>query len=105
MRQVTFWLALVTAGLSAAPLAAQGLLDKVDLTSVEMTEAEITRAEVEARLAAASTDAPADFREGRILRGGNWFNEPFRAGSPTRIGADPTHRMSLIGFRVVMEGA
>lgn len=39
----------------------------------------------------------------RPLRGGNWFNDVLRAGSACRSGAEPDHRMSLIGFRIVME--
>lgn len=38
-----------------------------------------------------------------VLRGGNWFNDPARATSASRTGAPPDHRMSLIGFRIVME--
>lgn len=38
-----------------------------------------------------------------VLRGGNWFNEPWRAGSACRTGAEPTKAMSLIGFRIVLE--
>lgn len=40
-----------------------------------------------------------------LLRGGNWFNEPLRAGSACRSGAPATHRMSLIGFRIVRTSA
>ncbi len=39
-----------------------------------------------------------------VVRGGHWFGEPSRAGSACRSGADPDHRMSLIGFRVATEG-
>lgn len=38
-----------------------------------------------------------------VVRGGNWFNEPFRCGSASRSGAPPTQSMSLIGFRVVLD--
>ncbi len=39
-----------------------------------------------------------------VVRGGHWFGEPSRAGSACRSGADPHHRMSLIGFRIATEG-
>jgi probable HAF family extracellular repeat protein len=35
-----------------------------------------------------------------VVRGGHWFGEPERASSSCRSGADPDHRMSLIGFRI-----
>ncbi len=41
----------------------------------------------------------------RTIRGGNWFNDPFRGSSASRSGAPPEHRMSLIGFRVAMSEA
>src|SRR6476620_12451797 len=46
---------------SAAPAAAQDMMRHIDLTSPEMTSAEMTRADVEAVIAAATSDQPADF--------------------------------------------
>jgi formylglycine-generating enzyme required for sulfatase activity len=48
-------------------------------------------------------NSPKELQQGHVLRGGNWFNNPARAGSPSRSGANASHCMSLIGFRVVCE--
>ena len=48
-------------GLFAVAAPAQSPQSGVDMTLPKMVEAKLTRAEVEARLAAATPDAPADF--------------------------------------------
>ena len=55
--------ALAAALLAALPVATLGqdMMRHVNLSSPAMTEAELTRAQVEARLAAATADKPADF--------------------------------------------
>jgi hypothetical protein len=53
---------------SATPAAAQDMMRHIDLTSPEMTSAEMTRADVEALIAAATSDQPADFT-GKKLSG------------------------------------
>ncbi|HSH41729.1 MAG TPA: pentapeptide repeat-containing protein, partial [Arenicellales bacterium] len=59
---------LIAAALWLAPLpvSAQGMLDLVDMTSPEMAEAEMSRAQLEALLADASRDRPADLTRRRF---------------------------------------
>jgi len=45
-------------------------------------------------------DAPTPPRKQYALRGGHFFGEIKRAGAACRSGAPPSHRMSLIGFRI-----
>ena len=40
-----------------------------------------------------------------VARGGNWFNEPARAGAACRIGMSPETTNSLTGFRIVLESS
>ena len=56
-------LLLLLPGLLAGPAAAQGMMQHVDLASPRMSEAEMTREDVEALLAEASPDHPADLAD------------------------------------------
>jgi uncharacterized protein YjbI with pentapeptide repeats len=61
MRVLILLLALLMA--PAGTTLAQGMMQHVDLSSPKMSEAELSRAEVEAILAAATADRPADLTD------------------------------------------
>jgi len=93
---------------SAAPAAARDMMRSIDLTSPEMTTAEqMTRGDVEAAIAAATSDHPADFSgksfQGLDLSGLDLFGAVLRADPVNKTQVAGAKLDRAISIRLVLE--